>query len=60
MRLEHWEKAESSIDITELPRVTDAREVQPSNAEDPMDPTESGMITDARKVQSLNACLQIL
>ena len=43
------------MDVTELPMVTEVREVQYQNAESPMDVTDSPIVTEVREVQPENA-----
>lgn len=53
VRLVQGENANFPMDVTELPKVTDARESQVANAYCPMDPL--GMVTDVRAWHPINA-----
>lgn len=54
-REEHSLNVESSMHEMDPDKVTDVREVQPSNALSPRVVTESGRAMEVREVQSLNA-----
>ena len=45
------EKAEDSIDVTELGMVTDVKPRQPSKADEPIEVTEFPIVTDVKPLQ---------
>ena len=53
------EKAEDSIDVTELGIVTDVKPLQLLKAEEPIDVTELGIVTDVKPLQPSKALLPI-